>query len=173
MSLQISVMLILLAPCFWPEVEYIALLEQMESELHWETEIGWLPAKSPVLQAVWATAKESSLESILFSWKGGWGKTSHKFALSRNIFKVVRLQMFTQRSKGNWISLCKMEAGFLCLAERAETKAQPRKSSELWQTPWMKPDVPIRTIQILFLVLLKLILPPGCAEMHWAANEFP
>lgn len=43
MPLQISVMLILLVPCFWPEVEYIALLEQMESGLCWE--IAWLPAK--------------------------------------------------------------------------------------------------------------------------------
>lgn len=46
MSLQISVMLILLAPCFWPEVEYIARLEQMGSEFHWTAEIGWLPAKN-------------------------------------------------------------------------------------------------------------------------------
>lgn len=56
MSLQISVMLILLAPCFWPEVEYIALLEQMESEFHWEMEIGWLPANTSVLEAEWAKA---------------------------------------------------------------------------------------------------------------------
>lgn len=51
MSLQIRVMLILLAPCFWPEVEYIALLEQMESGLHREAEIAWPPAKSVVLAA--------------------------------------------------------------------------------------------------------------------------
>lgn len=69
MSLQISVMLILLAPRFWPEVEYIALLEQMESEFHWATEIGWLPAKSSVLVAVEAPAQNSRLESILCSWR--------------------------------------------------------------------------------------------------------
>lgn len=56
MSLQNSVMLILLAPCFWPEVEYIALLEQMESEFHWASEIGWLPAKTTALMAVEAGA---------------------------------------------------------------------------------------------------------------------
>lgn len=50
MSFQISVMLILLAPCFWPEVEYIALLEQMGSEFHWTAEIGWLSAKNAVLR---------------------------------------------------------------------------------------------------------------------------
>jgi len=33
-------------------VEYIALLEQMESGLHWEVEIAWLPAKSGVLAVV-------------------------------------------------------------------------------------------------------------------------
>lgn len=56
MSLQISVMLILLAPCFWPEVEYIALKEQMDSEFHWEMEIGWQPANSSVLEAEWVAA---------------------------------------------------------------------------------------------------------------------
>lgn len=64
MSLQISVMLILLAPCFWPEVEYIALLQQMESEFHWEMEIGWLPANGSALEAEWAVAKTSCLESV-------------------------------------------------------------------------------------------------------------
>ena len=65
MSLQISVMLILLAPCFWPEVEYIALLEQMESEFHWATEIGWLPAKNSVLVAWRLSLRKAGLN--LFS----------------------------------------------------------------------------------------------------------
>lgn len=57
MSLQISVMLILLAPCFWPEVEYIALLEQMESGLHREAEIAWPPARSAALAAAAGAAR--------------------------------------------------------------------------------------------------------------------
>lgn len=71
MSLQISVMLILLAPCFWPEVEYIALLEQMESEFHWEMEIGWLPANTSVLEAKWAKADKLPWISPLLLGKEG------------------------------------------------------------------------------------------------------
>lgn len=47
MSVQISVMLTLPAPRFWPEVQYIVLPQQMESEPHWTAEIGWLPARRP------------------------------------------------------------------------------------------------------------------------------
>lgn len=57
MSVQISVMLTLLAPCFWPEVQYIVLPQQMESEFHWASEIGWLPARR-----AWDGGKEALLK---------------------------------------------------------------------------------------------------------------
>lgn len=67
MSLQISAMLILLAPCFWPEVEYMAVPGADGSESHWTAQIGWLPAQTAVLLAVGAQAQKSRLESILYS----------------------------------------------------------------------------------------------------------
>lgn len=71
MSLQISVMLIPLAPCFWPEVKYIALLEQMGSGFHREAEIAWLSARSTVLAAARAPTKESSRETAPRPCKAG------------------------------------------------------------------------------------------------------
>lgn len=126
MSLQISVMLILLAPCFWPEVEYIALLEQMESEFRWAAEIGWLPAKNSGLVVSETQAQRSRLESILCSWREKT-KVSPKFVWNQNAFvKIVHLQMFTQCSKRNGVFWCEMETSLFSFAKRHETKARAK-----------------------------------------------
>lgn len=82
-------------------MEYIALLEQMESEFHWATEIGWPPAKSAVLVAAQAGLRRAGLN--LFSALGERKtKVSHKFVWNQNTFvKIIHLQMFTQCSKRN------------------------------------------------------------------------
>lgn len=139
MSLQISVMLILLAPRFWPEVEYIALLEQMESELHWEMEIGWLPAKSSVLEAEWAGAETSCLESIL-SAVGKGGETrgrGSEFILRKNMLKRAHQQMFTPHSKSNWIFLSKTGGDLPCHTlweRRKKGKNTEGVKSTVWLT---------------------------------------
>lgn len=100
MSLQISVMLIPLAPCFWPGVEYIVLKEQMDSEFHWEMEIGWQPANSSVLQAEWVAAL--NLPSAV--WNGGGRREGGRgIILNKNMLQSVHQQMFTSHSRSNWI----------------------------------------------------------------------
>ena len=55
------------------------MLEQMESELLWETEIAG------------ALAKESSTETTHYALR--------MFAMNQNMFKVAHLQIFMQHSK--------------------------------------------------------------------------
>lgn len=88
-------------------MEYIALLEQMESGLHWEREIAWLPAKSTGLAAVAkapTTGTDSGAGAALCPRKAGWGAPL-KFALGQNTLQVAHPQMFAQHSRRRGIFL--------------------------------------------------------------------
>lgn len=90
-------------------MEYIALLEQMESGLHWEREIAWLPAKSTGLAAAakapaTGSGSGSGAGAALCPRKAGWGAPL-KFALGQNTLQVAHTQMFAQHSRRRGIFL--------------------------------------------------------------------